>query len=123
MSWLALRLARDEHLHHFGKIGNGDVLALVQEIEKEKEQYLRGDSQPSGTGTTGTSPGPENTSVPPNAPDAPDASDSVKTEAKDVAITIAPADTDLGNDDAKMEDADKPAEQKPGTNTIDADAQ
>ncbi|KAH8119730.1 THO complex subunit 1 transcription elongation factor-domain-containing protein [Phellopilus nigrolimitatus] len=46
LSWLALRLARDEYLHHFGKIGNGDVIALAQEIEKEKERAQRGESQP-----------------------------------------------------------------------------
>ncbi|KAI5115877.1 hypothetical protein M0805_001137 [Coniferiporia weirii] len=46
LSWLALRLARDEYLHHFGKIGNGDVITLAQEIEKEKERVQRGESQP-----------------------------------------------------------------------------
>ncbi|THH10391.1 hypothetical protein EW145_g1367 [Phellinidium pouzarii] len=46
LSWLALRLARDEYLHHFGKIGNGDVITLSQEIDKEKEREQRGESQP-----------------------------------------------------------------------------
>ena len=100
-------------MHHFGKIGNGDVVALMQEIEKEKEQLLRGDSQPTETGTAGTSPAPENSNVPPTAPDAPEPPEAVKTEVKDDTITIAPTSTDLGNNDAKMEDADKPAEQKP----------
>lgn len=72
---------------------------------------LRGESQPSGTGTAGTSPGPENTSVPPSAPDPADSSDPVKTEGKDDAPSVGPKDTDLGSTDAKMEDADKPAEQ------------
>ena len=44
MSWLALRLARDEYLHHFGRIGNGDVIALAQEIEKEKQRVAKGES-------------------------------------------------------------------------------
>ncbi|KAI0801474.1 UDP-glucose 4-epimerase [Fomes fomentarius] len=35
-AWLALRTARDQYLQHFAKIGTGDVLALAQEIEKEK---------------------------------------------------------------------------------------
>ena len=50
MSWLALRLARDEYLHLFGKIGDGDVVALAQEIEKEakeKERPNRAASSPS----------------------------------------------------------------------------
>ncbi|PCH34308.1 hypothetical protein WOLCODRAFT_61144 [Wolfiporia cocos MD-104 SS10] len=37
-TWLALRTARDQYLQHFGKIGVGDVLLLVQEIEKEKKE-------------------------------------------------------------------------------------
>lgn len=35
---MALRTARDQHLQHFGKIGTGDVLLLVQEIDAEKER-------------------------------------------------------------------------------------
>ena len=46
MSWLALRTARDAYLHHFGRIGNGDVVLLAREIEKEKERLQREDSQP-----------------------------------------------------------------------------
>lgn len=34
-SWLALRVARERHLAHFGKIGTGDILLLEEEIEKE----------------------------------------------------------------------------------------
>ncbi|KAI6154052.1 THO complex subunit 1 transcription elongation factor-domain-containing protein [Pisolithus tinctorius] len=37
-SWLALRMARDQYLQHFGKIGTGDILLLAQEIEAEKEK-------------------------------------------------------------------------------------
>ncbi|RPD64553.1 hypothetical protein L227DRAFT_649768 [Lentinus tigrinus ALCF2SS1-6] len=37
-AWLALRMARDLYLQHFGKIGTGDVLALAQEIDKERER-------------------------------------------------------------------------------------
>ncbi|TFK41974.1 THO complex subunit 1 transcription elongation factor-domain-containing protein [Crucibulum laeve] len=37
-AWLALRTARDQYLQHFGKIGTGDVVALLSEIEKEKER-------------------------------------------------------------------------------------
>ncbi|KAL0068405.1 UDP-glucose-4-epimerase [Marasmius tenuissimus] len=40
-SWLALRTAREQHLQLFGKIGTGDVQALVQEIEKEREEKER----------------------------------------------------------------------------------
>ncbi|THV06472.1 UDP-glucose 4-epimerase [Dendrothele bispora CBS 962.96] len=41
-SWLALRTARDQYLSHFGKIGTGDVMLLVQEIEKEKKEKEKG---------------------------------------------------------------------------------
>ncbi|EIN12840.1 hypothetical protein PUNSTDRAFT_97766 [Punctularia strigosozonata HHB-11173 SS5] len=37
-AWLALRGSRDTHLAHFAKIGTGDVLALVAEIEKSVEK-------------------------------------------------------------------------------------
>ena len=37
-SWLALRRARTEHLHLFGKIGTGDVDVLMTSIEQEKEK-------------------------------------------------------------------------------------
>lgn len=37
-AWLALRTARDTYLQHFGKIGTGDILLLMQEIEKEKKE-------------------------------------------------------------------------------------
>ncbi|CAA7268047.1 unnamed protein product [Cyclocybe aegerita] len=50
-AWLALRTARDQYLQHFGKIGTGDVEALAQEIEKEKEKRLKGDD---GTGAAMT---------------------------------------------------------------------
>ncbi|OBZ68550.1 THO complex subunit 1 [Grifola frondosa] len=40
-SWLALRTARDQYLQHFGKIGAGDVVLLLQEIEKEKQERER----------------------------------------------------------------------------------
>ncbi|KAI9067221.1 UDP-glucose 4-epimerase [Trametes sanguinea] len=36
-SWLALRMARDQYLRHFGKIGTGDIVLLAQEIDKERE--------------------------------------------------------------------------------------
>ncbi|KAJ7150385.1 THO complex subunit 1 transcription elongation factor-domain-containing protein [Mycena filopes] len=35
-AWLAFRMARDQHLEHFGKIGTGDVALLVKEIEEKK---------------------------------------------------------------------------------------
>ncbi|TDL19394.1 hypothetical protein BD410DRAFT_774040 [Rickenella mellea] len=54
ISWLALRTARDDYLHHFGKIGNGDIVLLAQEIEKEKEREKRGESAGiGGDGATG----------------------------------------------------------------------
>ncbi|KAJ7724223.1 THO complex subunit 1 transcription elongation factor-domain-containing protein [Mycena metata] len=37
-AWLAFRMARDQHLEHFGKIGTGDVELLVKEIEAEKKR-------------------------------------------------------------------------------------
>ena len=46
-SWLALRLARDEYLHLFGKIGDGDVVALAQEIEREAKEKERSNRAPS----------------------------------------------------------------------------
>lgn len=42
-SWLALRRARTEHLHHFGKIGTGDVDMLMTSIEQEREKEVKGD--------------------------------------------------------------------------------
>jgi THO complex subunit 1 len=38
LSWLALRAARDQYLHLYGKIGTGDVELLVQAIENEKTE-------------------------------------------------------------------------------------
>ncbi|KAJ7597722.1 THO complex subunit 1 transcription elongation factor-domain-containing protein [Mycena floridula] len=38
ITWYALRVARDQYLQHFGKIGTGDIELLVQEIEKEAEK-------------------------------------------------------------------------------------
>ena len=35
-AWLALRMARDQYLQHFGKIGTGDIILLQQEIENAK---------------------------------------------------------------------------------------
>ncbi|KAI0756087.1 THO complex subunit 1 transcription elongation factor-domain-containing protein [Daedaleopsis nitida] len=35
-AWLALRTGRDQYLQHYGHIGTGDIVLLVQEIEKEK---------------------------------------------------------------------------------------
>jgi hypothetical protein len=33
-----LRVARDQYLQHFGKIGTGDIVLLAEEIEKEKRE-------------------------------------------------------------------------------------
>ncbi|EJC98817.1 uncharacterized protein FOMMEDRAFT_114065 [Fomitiporia mediterranea MF3/22] len=66
LSWLALRLARDEYLHHFGKIGSGDAVLLAQEIEKEKERLQRGESQPASGPDRGNTP-----SAPTNTDSAP----------------------------------------------------
>ena len=35
-AWLALRMARDQYLQYFGKIGSGDIELLAQEIENGK---------------------------------------------------------------------------------------
>ncbi|KAI0040660.1 UDP-glucose 4-epimerase [Auriscalpium vulgare] len=37
-AWLALRVAREQYLQHFSKIGTGDITLLAQEIEREKER-------------------------------------------------------------------------------------
>ncbi|KAL4067280.1 THO complex subunit 1 transcription elongation factor-domain-containing protein [Scleroderma yunnanense] len=37
-AWLALRMARDQYLQHFGKIGTGDIILLAQEIDTERER-------------------------------------------------------------------------------------
>ncbi|KAI0066697.1 UDP-glucose 4-epimerase [Artomyces pyxidatus] len=61
LSWLALRVARDQHLAHFGKIGTGDVALLIQEIEREKEREKeRGDS-PAVASAAGRSDGNKDT--------------------------------------------------------------
>lgn len=38
LSWLALRAARENHLHHFVKIGTGDIVKLAEEIENQKRE-------------------------------------------------------------------------------------
>ncbi|OCB88986.1 hypothetical protein A7U60_g3793 [Sanghuangporus baumii] len=63
LSWLALRLARDEYMHLFGRIGTGDVILLAQEIEKEKESVQRGESVPSNTDAS-AGPGSTQETVP-----------------------------------------------------------
>lgn len=45
-AWLALRVARDQHLQHFGKIGTGDIVELANEIEKEREKIQKGEENP-----------------------------------------------------------------------------
>ncbi|KAI6133645.1 THO complex subunit 1 transcription elongation factor-domain-containing protein [Pisolithus croceorrhizus] len=47
-AWLALRMARDQYLQHFGKIGTGDVLLLAQEIEAEKREKEKGTREKRG---------------------------------------------------------------------------
>jgi len=47
-AWLALRTARDQYLQYFGKIGNGDIELLAQEIENEKEKGPKGDDTMNG---------------------------------------------------------------------------
>ena len=37
LTWLALRVAREQHLQHFGRIGAGDIEQLVHAIEEEKK--------------------------------------------------------------------------------------
>ncbi|KAG7099950.1 hypothetical protein E1B28_001743 [Marasmius oreades] len=64
-SWLALRTAREQYLSHFGKVGTGDVPALVQEIEREKEKEAKetkASESPSGSSPS-KSPGPETLKV------------------------------------------------------------
>ncbi|KAH9486400.1 THO complex subunit 1 [Psilocybe cubensis] len=48
-AWLALRAARDQYLQHFGRIGTGDIEALAQEIEKEKDKPQRMEDVASST--------------------------------------------------------------------------
>ncbi|EPQ59967.1 hypothetical protein GLOTRDRAFT_118437 [Gloeophyllum trabeum ATCC 11539] len=75
-AWLCLRIAREEYLDQFGKIGTGDVLALEREIkkalaEKANPKPQKDDAeQHAPTGTTGeqdrgTSPSASNLKVPP----------------------------------------------------------
>ena len=45
-SWLALRIAREKYLRHFGAIGTGDVLQLSQEIENERERLAQEAANP-----------------------------------------------------------------------------
>jgi hypothetical protein len=47
-SWLCLRVARDQYLQHFGKIGTGDIVLLAEEIEKEKRAQ-KGEDMSSAT--------------------------------------------------------------------------
>ncbi|KAF5323330.1 hypothetical protein D9611_005535 [Ephemerocybe angulata] len=57
-AWLGLRAARDKHLQHFGRIGNGDLEALVNAIaeaeekgalkEEAKEEAAAGSDEPAG---------------------------------------------------------------------------
>lgn len=44
-----MRIARDQYLQHFGKIGTGDPVLLQQEIEKEQEAIQKGGDPSSGT--------------------------------------------------------------------------
>lgn len=68
LSWLALRIAREDYLHLFGKIGNGDITLLAQEIEKEKERVARGDSQPANPPDGSSGPGTERLATPTATP-------------------------------------------------------
>ncbi|KAF8079193.1 THO complex subunit 1 transcription elongation factor-domain-containing protein [Lyophyllum atratum] len=44
-AWIALRTARDQYLQHFGRIGTGDIELLAKEIEKEKQDRERMQSE------------------------------------------------------------------------------
>lgn len=104
MAWLALRIARDDYLRYFGKIGNGDVIALSQEIEKEKERALRGEPASAAVESfgadRGTSPAPPPSTVA-NAEETKDGetdapAEDATSQAQDSAIptTLAPGATD-----------------------------
>jgi len=95
LSWLALRTARDEHLRHFGKIGNGDVLALVQEIEKEVEAEQRGESAgPSNAGENGGGVGSDRGTTPTPAAKTEAVEPVLEGDSQEQAKTSAPAGPD-----------------------------
>lgn len=116
--WLALRTAPDEHLHHFGRISDGDILILAAELEKEKEPVRKGKSAPSANVTsTSVSFGERDTNSPAKeteagAAGAGVANASVRTECGHAADNSkAAVRTDAlaaGVSDVKMEDP-KPA--------------
>ncbi|KAJ7040243.1 THO complex subunit 1 transcription elongation factor-domain-containing protein [Mycena alexandri] len=81
-AWLAFRMARDQHLEHFGKIGTGDVELLVKEIEAEKK---RKEQQGAGTAEEIGSASP------------------VAGASK---VLVAGSDTDAGKSEEKPEDGD-----------------
>lgn len=58
-AWLALRAARDQYLQYFGKIGNGDIELLAQEIENEK--VLKSDDTTNGMTSEEHGPGSPST--------------------------------------------------------------
>ncbi|KAI8980599.1 UDP-glucose 4-epimerase [Trametes punicea] len=65
LSWLALRMARDQYLQHFGKIGTGDIVLLAQEIEKERQEREKAaaEKEAAPVGQTSASPAPPGSHV------------------------------------------------------------
>ena len=97
-SWLCLRVARDQYLQHFGKIGTGDIVLLAEEIEKEKrdrDRVQRGEdaattANPSLSGVSGD-----------------DLGNSAVTSVEEVRKPSVPAESvsSATDRDVKMEDA------------------
>ncbi|KAL7284940.1 hypothetical protein ACG7TL_000028 [Trametes sanguinea] len=115
-SWLALRMARDQYLRHFGKIGTGDIVLLAQEIDKEREAREKPVAvpvKPTATAQTSTSPAPSSAVPDPSAnegskemkaEDAPSSEGQSQSAATNgVVATDEKAERD-GEGDVKMEE-------------------
>ena len=90
-AWLALRMARDQYLQHFGKIGTGDIILLQQEIENAKLEREKAAAAEAANASMGIA---ANASpAPPTATDegAPPAKPSV-VKAEGEAATVDGAD-------------------------------
>ena len=108
-SWLALRTARENHLHLFGKIGTGDILLLAAEIAKEakereeaKEKEAKEKEAKEVAGGTGSLA---------ETHDAPAAGTTISPAGNSADDGVAEPQDQLGtaNEDVAMADSDKPA--------------
>ncbi|CDO77293.1 hypothetical protein BN946_scf184753.g43 [Trametes cinnabarina] len=86
-SWLALRMARDQYLRHFGKIGTGDIILLAQEIDKERELREKALKDAAAAQASSTSPAPASASADVNGDDS----------SKDLKAESAPSEASAQN--------------------------